>query len=248
MSNRKTSMLVLTLLFFIGLMISACIQPYPSSSLETPTVISTNLFVSPLPTSDNPMEMIGEFASSTALAETSAALTAGTLPATASTTTTSSTGTQLTPDSNITKTPTGSAVATNVTSMSTLSPTVTDTLPTVTVNRPSTYTLQKGEFPYCIARRFNVDPTQLLNLNSLASGDVYYPSLTLKIPQSGDPFPGSRAWHSRPDTYTVESSDTSLYGVACYYGDIDPATIAQANNLQLTATLTVGQKLTIPGP
>jgi len=194
------------------------------------------------------MEMIGEFATSTALAETAAALTAGTLPATEESTT-ETPGTPITPDGSVTETPGGSAVPTETPTLDgDTTPSATQPLPTVTTNRPASYTLQKGEFPYCIARRFNIDPAELLNLNGLASGDVYYPNLTLKIPQSGDPFPGSRAWHSRPDTYTVESAGKTIYGVACYYGDVDPAAIAQANNLQLTTTLTVGQQLIIPGP
>jgi hypothetical protein len=109
--------------------------------------------------------------------------------------------------------------------------------------------LKVGEFPYCIARRFNVDPDLLLSLsglsgsqaNSLSAGTV------LTIPQSGS-FPGDRAWHSHPATFTVGSTyDTNtVYGVACYYGDIDPATIAQNNNISVDATLTSGQTLSIP--
>jgi len=91
-----------------------------------------------------------------------------------------------------------------------------------------------------------VDPAELLSLNGLTSGDVYYPNLTLTIPQSGKPFPGTRALHSHPTTFTVDSADRTIYGVACYYGDVDPAAIAQANNLQPSAVLTVGQQLTIP--
>ena len=123
-------------------------------------------------------------------------------------------------------------------------PPVVGPVPEITV--PASYTLNKGEFPYCIARRFNVDPAELLNLNGLANGDVYYPNLTLNIPQTGNPFPGTRARQSHPDTYNVADASLTLYGIACVYGDVDPAAIAQANNLQLTSTLTVGQQLTIP--
>lgn len=243
MANRKKSVILFSLLVLTAIIISACERPYGTVPLETPTANPTNLFVSPFPTSDNPMEMIGEFATSTALAETAVALTAGTLPAT------EAPGTEITSDSNFTDTPGGSAVPTETPTLDVdNTPTATQPLPTVTTNRPASYALQKGEFPYCIARRFNVDPEELLSLNNLASGTVYYPNLTLTIPQSGKPFPGTRGWHSRPDTYTVISANMNLYGVACYYGDVDPATIAQANNLQLTATLTVGQQLTIPGP
>jgi LysM repeat protein len=113
--------------------------------------------------------------------------------------------------------------------------------------RPASYTLQSGEFPYCIARRFNVDPDELLSLsglssaqaNSLSSGTV------LKIPQSGA-FPGSRALAAHPTNYTVVSSDETIYGVACKFGDIDPAAIASANGISASAGLTAGQQLQIP--
>ncbi len=36
-------------------------------------------------------------------------------------------------------------------------------VPTPTPGHPATYTLQSGEFPWCIARRFNVDPNELLS-------------------------------------------------------------------------------------
>jgi LysM repeat protein len=121
--------------------------------------------------------------------------------------------------------------------------------PPVPGNAPGTYTLQQGEFPYCIARRYNLNPEELLRLNNLRDWNAQYlsPGLTLQLPQTGDPFPDVRALHNHPDTYTVSgNNDTTLFGVACYYGDIDPATIAQANNLSLDTNLTIGQQLTIP--
>jgi LysM repeat protein len=236
MANRKKRVTLFSVLALAGLIITACTQPYSSEPLEAPTVNPTTLFVSPLPTSDNPMAMVEELSTGTALAETAAALTAGTPPATEA-----PVETETPPVEVSTEAPDDSA-------MTTESPTSADTgaLPTVTTSRPASYTLQKGEFPYCIARRFNLDPAELLSLNGLASGDVYYPNLTLTIPQSGKPFPGKRALRSHPDTYTVADASLTVYGVACAYGDIDPASIAQANNLQLTATLTVGQQLNIP--
>jgi len=87
----------------------------------------------------------------------------------------------------------------------------------------------------------------LLSLNGLSSGDIYYPNLTLKIPQSGKPFPGTRALRSHPDTYTVADASLTVYGVACAYGDVDPAAIVQANSgLSLASALTVGQQIKIP--
>ena len=45
----------------------------------------------------------------------------------------------------------------------TLVPVVIDT-PVV----PTSHVLQQGEFPYCLARRFNVDPNTLLSVNGLS--------------------------------------------------------------------------------
>ncbi len=119
-------------------------------------------------------------------------------------------------------------------------------VPTLTPGHPSVYTLQKGEFPYCIARRFNVDPAALLAMNGLnvTSAQALQPGLQLSIPASGS-FPGERALNPHPTTYTVQLDDT-IYRIACHFGDVDPTSIALANNIQLTTPLTTGQVLNIP--
>jgi LysM repeat protein len=240
MANRNKSVILLSLLALAAITLSACNKPYSSVPLETPAAEATSLFVSPFPTSDNPMAMVEELSTGTAMAETAVALTAGTPLATA-------VGTEITPDVNATVTPTLEGGPTATPTFSGSTPTASQPAPTVTTNRPASYTLQKGEFPYCIARRFNVDPAELLSLNNLASGDIYYPNLTLTIPQSGKPFPGTRALRSHPDTYTVADPSLTVYGVACAYGDVDPAAIVQANpGLSLASALTVGQKINIP--
>jgi LysM repeat protein len=118
------------------------------------------------------------------------------------------------------------------------------TVATVTPGRPATYTLMVGEHPYCIARRFNINPQDLLDLNNLDDGDVLQPGLQLKIPQTGA-FPGTRALHSHPAQYTVTAQDT-IYRVACYFGDVDPTQIAAANGLTPPYALTPGRVLNIP--
>jgi len=154
-------------------------------------------------------------------------------------------GTQATPNS-LTATalpPTGAPTA-----IGTLpTPTTRFIVPTATPGRPASYTLQSGEFPFCIARRFNVNPSELLTLNNLPSNPpLLSPGTVLQIPQTGNPFPGERALHPHPTTFTVSDPNQTIYGVACYFGDLDPTSIAAANGLVAPYTLHTGQILNIP--
>lgn len=110
---------------------------------------------------------------------------------------------------------------------------------------PTTYTLAEGEFPYCIARRFNVNLDELLSLNGLTLESLLSPGQELKIPQTGDPFIGQRVLHEHPTTYTIQQDDT-LNRIACYFGDISPDMIALQNGLTSYTDLTVGETLIIP--
>ena len=208
---------------------SACQMPYSQQPSVTNTPINPDsLFATPLGTATQ-MSDVSSMATGTALAVV--------------------TGTPMvevgTPqDLSATPTP---LISLNPTFTSTATLAVSGTLPTSAPvgSRPASYVLQRGEFPYCIARRFDVNPDQLLAANNLANGNLYYPNLTLTIPQSGS-FPSTRALQSHPTTYTVLSSDETVYGVACKYGDVDPAAIAQANGISIDAALTAGQTLSIP--
>jgi LysM repeat protein len=138
------------------------------------------------------------------------------------------------------------AVPTPVVPQSTPTPSPTPTLVVVEVDLvvPETYTLHKGEFPWCLARRFNVDATTLLNTNGL-SGSQYFAGLKLTIPKGGAAFQGERALISHPDTYTVKSGDT-VYSIACDYGDVWPEEIAAQNGFTVGDALTAGTTLNIP--
>lgn len=118
--------------------------------------------------------------------------------------------------------------------------------PIPTETRPVTYRLQKGEYPYCIARRFNVNPDELLALSGLSNNQTFYAGAVLQIPQTGNPYPGERMQKVHPTTYTVSGSGESMYTIACQFGDIDPLAIAQANRLPVDSLLFAGQQLTIP--
>jgi ABC-type dipeptide/oligopeptide/nickel transport system permease subunit/LysM repeat protein len=138
-----------------------------------------------------------------------------------------------------TSSPTVASAATTVTLEPTLTPFPTDA-------QPETYMLQKGEYPYCIARRLNVDPTELLVLNQMQNRQTFFSGMVLQIPQSGTPFPGERMQKAHPTTHTVSSSNETMYTIACEFGDVQPLAIAQANNLPVDSALYIGQQLNIP--
>ncbi len=109
---------------------------------------------------------------------------------------------------------------------------------------PSRYTLQPGEFPYCIARRFDIAPSALLSANGLSSSSMTFPGTELIIPQNAAHFNvGPRALRSHPTTYVVQSGDTAN-SVACLFGDVDPRAIRAANNID--GALPVGKTIQIP--
>jgi LysM repeat protein len=119
-------------------------------------------------------------------------------------------------------------------------------VPTSTPGHPSTYTLMTGEFPYCIARRFNVNQQELLSMNGLNDATLLQPGSNLNIPQTGNPFVGTRALHPHPTVFTVSSVNETIYSVACYFGDVDPSQIIAANNLTSPYILHMNQTLNIP--
>jgi len=135
----------------------------------------------------------------------------------------------------------GATVAPLTTPMPTV---VTPLAPTPTPGKPATYKLQEGEFLYCLARRFDVNPTDLLQLNGLSDTAVLQPGMELKIPQTGS-FPGERALIPHPSTYTVKLND-SVYRIACAFGDVDPIYLAAFNGLTAPYVLEVGKLLNVP--
>jgi LysM repeat protein len=233
-------------ILLLGVMItSACNRPFSPAPTVTPIGGNpTSLFPSPI-TTQLSMSEIANLGTQTALA--SAMASSGTPQAIATQTITIGTqdlSASLTPSPLVTTNPA-------FTSTSTLAAPATLGTPNTAAPagpRPAEWQLRKGEFPYCIARRFDVDPQALLSLNGLSNGNILYPGRILKIPQSGS-FPGDRALtpHPQGTIYRVSSSSESLYSIACHYGDVRPETIAQVNNLtSADVALTAGQQLTIP--
>jgi LysM repeat protein len=142
--------------------------------------------------------------------------------------------------------PVAQATNTPAPAQPTTAPVIAANIPTVTPGLPATYTLQKGEFPYCIARRFNINPANLLSASGLSSATNYFPEGTkLTIPANPGKFPDGRTLKAHPAKYTVTSGDT-IYSIACLYGDVEPWAIAMANNLAAPYTLTAGTVISIP--
>lgn len=114
-----------------------------------------------------------------------------------------------------------------------------------TAGIPQSYTLTKGEFPFCIARRFDVNQYELLNLNGLGLNSRPGVGVTLQIPQSSNGFAGERTLRDHPTTYTVQSGDT-LGEIACRYGDVSPDAIIAVNDLSGASDISAGETLQIP--
>jgi len=120
-------------------------------------------------------------------------------------------------------------------------------VPTPTPGLPETYALHKGESVYCLSRRFNLNPIDLLSLNGLSGAELLPVGYVLKIP-SGSEWNldiAARSLLDHPTQYTVVSGDT-IYTVACAFGDVDPNAIIFANNLSEPYDLTPGQTIHIP--
>ncbi len=242
MARTNRGMLIASILMSVAIITSGCNQAYSQAPAATPTAVSQSLFASAVPTNMSSVEV---FATGTALAQQQT-----TTPGTPIAAATTAVG--VTPQQGITATATPLVVV-NSTATATLAVVQTQAQPagpTATTipagSKPATYTLQQGEFVYCIARRFNVDPDEVLSLNGLIDSQTIYPGLTIKIPQTGNPFPGNRTLSTHPATYTVSSTGETVFSVACAFGDVDPAAIAQANNISVNASLSVGQTLSIP--
>lgn len=226
----KRSYVIFALILVATLFLVSCTRSAGPSTLPTQTSNATRAIGGDA-TSQSGLAVVEQYGTQTVLAAQ------GVTPGAAQATETPNPAMSGTPSSMTGIPPTGAAI--------TAAATTQVSVPTSTPGRPATYTLQQGEHAYCLARRFNVNPQELLDLNGLTESQVLQPGVVLKIPQTGNSFPGTRALHSHPATYTVAVNDT-IYKIACYYGDIDPTSIAAANSLTPPYALTVGRVLNIP--
>jgi LysM repeat protein len=116
--------------------------------------------------------------------------------------------------------------------------------PAITI--PSKYTLQKGEWPICIARRFDLDISTFFAQNGLSMASKPAAGVVLTIPTNSkwSSVYGSRALQPHPASYTVKSGD-SVYSIACVYGDVAPEQILAVNAIK-AEDIKSGMKLSIP--
>lgn len=249
MASMKRGAVVASMFILFTIIVAACERPASTPPSVTSTPINSNsLFQTPLGQPTN-MTDVQNLATASALALNgtpvvglATATPGGMTTQVAGASATATTFIQL--PTNAVTTPTATMA---LSAGSTVLPGATNQPPATSIpgTRPATYILQAGEFPYCIARRFNVNPDQLLSLSGLVDGVIYPAGTTLRIPQSGS-FPGDRMLQNHPTTYTVASSSETLYSIACKFGDVDPASIASSNGLSTGAALSAGQKLSIP--
>ncbi len=254
MARKKSIFILITTFIFMALVSTGCERSYApiEEGLATPTLEGGG-FPDALPSDmEGVFEAGAQTATAQALGADAAAPVAGeatAVPAAGDNTT------ELAPETTTeapADTTAGDTIETTIVTATLpvlADPTTEPTkVPSVDVNNiPANYTLKKGEFPYCIARRFNVDPGELLNLNGIttAQAGVYQPGLTLKIPQTGNAFPSDRSRYNHPVTYVVPQT-TTVYGVACYFGDVDPAAILNANSISNPDSIAAGTSLQIP--
>ncbi len=231
MMKKKTAYILIIIIVALAFTTVGCERSYSDTEGEGESQATPTLFPDTIPAGDiNALATAGA-QTATAMALTSGAPTLITTPAIPGTPNTPISGTPAAP---------GQPSAT--------SPAAPVAPPTSSVGVPATYALEQGEFPYCIARRFDIDPSELLNHNNLSNAQAraLQPGLVLSIPQGGKAFPSTRALNAHPTSYTVPSP-MSVYAVACYFGDLDPSAITSANpNITDPNNIATGTILTIP--
>jgi LysM repeat protein len=240
MSKKSTWILILCLAAMVFLV--SCQR----SASQSPVVISTATHAAGLATQPaNGLGSVQIIGTQTAMALAKLSGTATPNGAVALPTSTPF-GTPAVPTTSSLIPPTGAAPTTIGISTTIPGTTPVILVPTSTPGHPSTYTLMQGDYPYCIARRFNVNQQELLDLNGITTGQGMQPGTVLRIPQTSNPFVGLRTLRNHPTTYTVTTAAETIYGVACTFGDVDPNQIIAANSLASPYTLHINQVLNIP--
>jgi len=221
----KKSAVLLLAVFLISLSLTGCFRPASTAPSSAQAVGSTPTMETAFPQATQPAGSVQSILSQT---QTAAAL--GGPPAGAEATSTKQPKVAATPKPTKTKKPTEDKSSFQ---------------PNLNPERPATYTLKSGEYPICIARRYNLDVPSLLSLNNLSMDSRPKAGTKLRIPQTGSWNLGSRALHDHPAQYTVKSGNT-FYSIACYFGNLLPDDIATYNSMSLSDKLKAGSVLDIP--
>jgi LysM repeat protein len=120
--------------------------------------------------------------------------------------------------------------------------------PTLAVERPQTYTLSQGEWPICVARRYDLDLDSFFKLNGMNMNSKPSAGVTVKIPATGNWSAaqyGARTLKTHPVQHTVTAGQT-INTIACQYGDVAPESILTANGLASASDVKVGMTINIP--
>jgi LysM repeat protein len=109
------------------------------------------------------------------------------------------------------------------------------------------YTVKPGDWIWKIARDYNVDPQDIIDLNGLSNPSDISPGMVLKIPVSGTTTEATAAVQTPVAggvTHIVQPGEW-IWQIARTYG-VDPQAIINANNLSDPANISPGQELIIP--
>ena len=115
------------------------------------------------------------------------------------------------------------------------------------------YTVQPGDWIFKIAREFNVDPQEIIDLNELTNPGSLTPGMVLKIPVEAAPTEPEaeetpEAGDGTPTTGTtvhIVQPGEWIWQIARLYG-VDPQEIIDLNNLTNPASISPGDELIIP--
>jgi murein DD-endopeptidase MepM/ murein hydrolase activator NlpD len=104
--------------------------------------------------------------------------------------------------------------------------------PSTPIPRPDRVTVEGGETPYVVARRYDVPVRSLIEANALQPPYALAPGRTLVLPQLRQ--------------HVVQPGET-LYSISRLHG-VDTTSLAQANGLGPPYTVRVGVALVLPAP
>ena len=105
----------------------------------------------------------------------------------------------------------------------------------VTSLEAKTYTVQQGDTPLGVAKRFNISIDELYRFNTMTSDGPFTPGMRLEIPEKGQ---ASRS------EYTVKSGD-SIASVSDYYG-VSQDELRRLNHIGRNGELKAGENIRIP--